>query len=94
MAIYVVLSKLHNKNDSGTLKDRAKKVHDATHAELPGSKWSGQYYMQGGEFDLVDVVETDDPAATKKISEIIKRHGQADVSVLSATPWKEHLARV
>jgi uncharacterized protein with GYD domain len=92
MAIYLVLSKFQNKRDTGTLKQRAQKVHDATYKELPGSKWSCQYSVEGGDFDLVDVVETDDSAASEKISEIIRSHGQAEAKVLRVTPWKQYLS--
>ena len=45
-----------------------------------------------GRFDVVDIVEADDPKAVEKAAMIIRASGHSTTETLVATPWKEFLA--
>ena len=45
-----------------------------------------------GRFDVVDIVESDDPMQIEKAAMIIRAYGHATTETLSATPWREFLA--
>jgi uncharacterized protein with GYD domain len=44
-----------------------------------------------GCYDVVDIVESDDPKQVEKAAMIIKRYGLSHVETMFATPWKEFL---
>lgn len=92
MATYVILSKL----TAGTLKNPkdlralAKTVSDTIKTECPGVVWKDSYATMG-RFDVVDVVDSDDPKQVEKAAMIIRAHGHATTETLLATPWHEFL---
>jgi uncharacterized protein with GYD domain len=45
-----------------------------------------------GRFDVVDIVEADDPKQVEKATMIIRAYGHSTTETLAATPWKEFLA--
>jgi len=45
-----------------------------------------------GRFDVVDIVEADDPKDIERAAMIIRSHGHSITETLVATPWKEFLA--
>jgi uncharacterized protein with GYD domain len=51
-----------------------------------------QSFATLGRFDVVDVVEADDPKDIEKAAMIIRSHGHSITETLVATPWKEFLA--
>jgi uncharacterized protein with GYD domain len=44
-----------------------------------------------GRFDVVDVVEANDPKQIEKAAMIIRAYGHSTTETLTATPWKEFL---
>jgi uncharacterized protein with GYD domain len=44
-----------------------------------------------GRFDVVDIVESDDPKQVEKAAMIIRAYGHSTTETLGATPWKEFL---
>jgi len=44
-----------------------------------------------GRFDVVDIVETDDPDQITKAAMIIRAYGHSTTETLVATRWKEFL---
>jgi len=93
MATYVILSKLaadamKDPKDFRTLADAvSKKIK----AECPKVRWKDSYAVMG-RFDVVDVVEADNPADVEKAAMLIRCYGHATTETLHATPWKEFLA--
>lgn len=47
-----------------------------------------------GRFDVVDIVESDDPEQIGKAAMIIRAYGHSTTETLVATPWKEFLAKL
>jgi uncharacterized protein with GYD domain len=45
-----------------------------------------------GRFDVVDIVEADNPQQVEKAVMIIRASGHSTTETLAATPWKEFLA--
>ncbi len=45
-----------------------------------------------GRFDVVDIVEANDPKQIEKAAMIIRAYGHSTTETLVATPWKEFLA--
>jgi uncharacterized protein with GYD domain len=45
-----------------------------------------------GRFDVVDVVEANDPKQIEKAAMIIRAYGHSATESLVAAPWKEFLA--
>lgn len=90
MAIYIILSKL----DSGAamepnqFKDVAATVTRKIKDDCPEVKWKDSYATMG-QYDVVDVVESDNPLQVEKAAMIIRGYGRAHTETLLATPWKE-----
>ena len=59
-------------------------------SQCPGVKWKDSYATLG-RFDVVDIVEADDPKDIEKVSMIIRGFGHSTTETLLATPWKEFL---
>jgi uncharacterized protein with GYD domain len=44
-----------------------------------------------GRFDVVDIVEADDPAMVEKAAMIIRGYSACTTETMHATPWKRFL---
>ncbi len=93
MATYVILSRFspeafREPNDFAKL---AETVASKIKSECPGVRWKDSYATLG-RFDVVDVVEADDPKDIEKAAMIIRAYGHSTTETLVATPWKEFLA--
>jgi uncharacterized protein with GYD domain len=93
MATYVILSKLQPGafSDPRDFKKLADDVSKRIKKECPDVNWNSSYATMG-RFDVVDVVESDDPQQIEKAAMIIRGRGHATTETLVATPWKEFLA--
>jgi len=47
-----------------------------------------------GRFDVVDIVEANDPKQIEKAAMIIRAYGHSTTETLAATPWKEFLSNL
>jgi len=65
-------------------------VRTGTH-DSSGVRWKDSYATLG-RFDVVDVVEANDPKQIEKAAMIIRAYGHSTTETLVATPWKEFLA--
>jgi len=67
MATYVILSRLSPEafRDPKDFKKLANEVSSKIKSECPGVKWKNSFATLG-RFDVVDVVEADDPKQSKK----------------------------
>jgi len=92
MATYIILSRVSVQafTDPKGLKELAAKVAEKIRSECPGVTWKESFATKG-RFDVVDIVEADDPKQVDKAAMIIRAHGQSTTETLLATPWKEFL---
>ncbi len=93
MATYVMLSRFSPEafREPKDFKKLAEEVSDRIKKECPGVKWKASYATLG-RFDVVDVVESDDPKQVGKAAMIIHAYGHSTTETLLATPWDEFLA--
>lgn len=92
---YVILSRFSP--DAFREPKEFKKLADAVSkkikSECPGLQWKHSFATMG-RFDVVDVVETDDPKQVERATMIIRAYGHSTTETLVGTPWKEFLARL
>ncbi len=93
MATYVLLSRLSPEafRDPKDFKKLAETVTSKIKTECPGVHWKHSFATLG-RFDVVDVVETDDPKQIEKVAMLIRAYGHSTTETLPATPWKEFLS--
>ena len=92
MGQYVILSRFVPGSlvEPADLRQRAATVKEKIHSECPGVSWSHSYATMGS-YDVVDVVEADDPVDVEKAAMIIRGYGHATTETLTATPWDAFL---
>jgi uncharacterized protein with GYD domain len=93
MSTYVVLSRFSPEafREPGEFKQLAEAVSRKIKSECPGVSWK-QSYATLGRFDVIDIVEADDPKQIEKAAMLIRAFGHSTTETLLATPWKEFLA--
>ncbi len=92
MSTFIIFSKFSsdtfkNPND---LKKTAERVSSEIKKQCPGVTWKESYATMG-RFDVVDIVEADDPAMVEKAAMIIGGYGACTTETMHATPWKTFL---
>jgi len=92
MATYIILSKISPEafRDPSEFKRLAADVSSKIKSECPGIVWK-ESYVTTGRFDVLDIVESDDPKQIAKAAMIIRAYGHSTTETLTATPWKEFL---
>lgn len=92
MATYVILCRFSPEafRDPKELKQLANAVSAKLKSECPGVVWKDSLWTMG-RFDVVDIVESDDPKQVEKAAMIIRAYGHVTTETLAATPWKEFL---
>ncbi len=95
MATYIILSQLSPEafSDPKDFKKLADKVSSKIKSECPGVVWKESYATMG-RFDVVDIVESDDPKQIEKAVMIIRAYGHSGTETLPATPWNDFLATI
>lgn len=93
MATFVILSRFSPEafRDPKDFRKLAEDVSSKIKTECPGVRWKDSFATLG-RFDVVDVVEADDPKQIEKAAMIIRAYGHSTTETLVATPWKEFLA--
>ena len=93
MAAYVILSRFSPEafKDPKEFKKLAEAVSAKIKSECSGIRWKASYATLG-RFDVVDIVEANDPKQIEKAAMIIRAYGHSTTESLVATPWKEFLA--
>lgn len=93
MAIYVVLSRFSPEafREPSEFKKLAEAVSSKVKTECPGIRWKNSF-ATFGRFDVVDIVEADDPKQVEKAAMIIRAYGHSTTETLLATPWKDFIA--
>lgn len=92
MATYIILSNLVPGafSDPKEFKKLAATVSKKIKKECPKVTWK-QSFATMGRFDVVDIVESDEPRQIEKAAMIIRAYGHATTETLLATPWHEFL---
>lgn len=92
MTTYVILCRVSPEAfaDPKGLKELAAKVAEKIKRECLGVVWKDSFATMGC-FDVVDIVESDDPRQVDKVALIIRAYGHSTTETLVATPWKELL---
>jgi uncharacterized protein with GYD domain len=93
MSSYIILSRFSPDalGDPRNLKKFAETVSGRIKTECPAVKWK-ESFVTAGRFDVVDIVESDDPAQVERAAMIIRGYGHALTEIMMATPWKEFIA--
>jgi uncharacterized protein with GYD domain len=93
MATCVILSRFSPEafREPQDFKKLADAVSSKIKRECPGVRWKNSFATLG-RFDVVDVVEADDPQQIEKAVMIVRAYGHSTTATLVATPWKEFLA--
>ena len=94
MTTYIILSRFSPQafNDSRDFKALAEQVSTKIREQCPGVVWKSSFATLG-RFDVVDVVEAEDPKQLEKAAMLIRAYGHSTTETLLATPWKEFLLR-
>jgi uncharacterized protein with GYD domain len=92
MTTYIILSRFSPEafDDPRDFKDLANAVSAKIRKQCPDVTWKGSFATLG-RFDVVDLVEADDPKQIEKAAMIIRAYGHSTTETLVATPWKEFL---
>ncbi len=92
MATFIILSRISPEafSDPFEFKKVAERVASKIESECPGVVWK-ESYATTGRFDVVDIVESDDPKEIAKVAMIIRAYGHSTTETLTGTPWKEFL---
>ncbi len=93
MTTYVILSRFSPEafaNPKDFLK-LAEEVSGRIKKDCPGIRWKDSYATLG-RFDVVDIVESEDPKQIEKAAMIIRSYGHSTTETLVGTPWKAFLA--
>ena len=92
MATYIILSRISPEatKDPKDFKKLASNVSSKIKKECPGVIWK-ESFATTGRFDIIDIVESDDPKQIAKAAMIIRSYGHSTTETLVATPWKEFL---
>jgi len=95
MSMYVILSRITPPafKDLKECPATVKKVDEALKAECPGLR-STLRLATLGRYDVIDIVETDDPAEVERASMILRSIAQSETETLPATPWAEFVRRL
>ncbi len=93
MATYVILSRVLPGifTDPKDFKKIASTVSEKIKSDCPDVTWKESYSTMGG-YDIVDIVESDDPQQVQRAAMIIRSYGRSRTETMPATPWKEFLA--
>lgn len=95
MATYVILSRFSPDafREPKDFKKLADAVSKTIRNECKGVVWKNSYATLG-RFDVVDIVEADDPKQIEKAAMIIRAYGHSTTETLVATPWDRFLANL
>lgn len=93
MTTYIMLSRFSPEafEDPKNFRDLAAAVSEKIKRLCPDVTWKGSFATLG-RFDVVDLIEADDPKQIEKAAMIIRAYGHSTTETLVATPWKEFLS--
>lgn len=93
MITYIILSRFSPEafEEPKDFLKLAERVTGKIKKECPGVRWKDSFAVLG-RFDVVDIVEADDPKEIEKAAMIIRGFGHSTTETLVGTPWKDFLA--
>ncbi|HLG31290.1 MAG TPA: GYD domain-containing protein [Candidatus Brocadiales bacterium] len=93
MATYIILSRFSPEafQDPRDFKKLAAAVSSKIKNDCPGVVWKASYATMG-RFDVIDIVESNDPKQVEKAAMIIHAYGHSTTETLPATAWDEFIA--
>jgi len=93
MATYIILSRFSPEafEDPKDFPKLAEQVSSKIKKECPGIRWKDSYATLG-RFDVLDIVEAEDPKQIETAAMIIRGFGHSTTETLVGTPWKDFLA--
>ncbi len=93
MATYIILSRFSPEafQDPKDFKKLAAAVSSKIKSDCPGVVWKASYATMG-RFDVIDIVESNDPKQIEKAAMIIHAYGHSTTETLPATHWDEFIA--
>ena len=93
MSTYIILSSFSPEafRDPKDFLKLAHAVSVQIKTDCPGVTWK-QSFATLGRFDVVDIVEAEDPKQVERAAMIIRAYGHSTTETMPATPWKEFLA--
>jgi len=92
VATYIILSRISPEafSDPFEFKKMAENVTAKIKDKCPGIEWKESYAVTG-RFDVIDIVETENPKEIAKAAMIIRSYGHSTTETMEATPWSEFL---
>jgi len=92
MATYIILSKISPEafSDPFEFKKIAETVASKIKSDCPDVVWK-ESYATTGRFDVIDIVESEDPKQIAKAAMIIRSYGHSTTETLTGTPWTEFI---
>ncbi len=92
MATYAILSRFSPEafREPKEFKKLADAVSSQIKKQCPGVEWK-QSFATLGRFDVIDIVEANEPKQIEKAAMIIRAYGHSTTETLVATPWKDFL---
>ena len=93
MATYIILSRFSPEafQDPKDFKKLAAAVSLKIKSDCPGVVWKASYATMG-RFDVIDIVESNDPKQVERAAMIIHAYGHSTTETLPATHWDEFIA--
>ncbi|MGD2244941.1 MAG: GYD domain-containing protein [Candidatus Aminicenantes bacterium] len=95
MATYIILSRISPEafSDPFEFKKIAEAVASRIKKECPDVVWK-ESYSTTGRFDVVDIVESEDPKQIMKAAMIIRAYGHSTTETLEGIPWDDFLKMI
>lgn len=95
MQTYIILTKFAP-GAFGTpaqFKQASLKLTQKLKQDCPGVHWKASYATLG-QYDVVDVVDAENPAEVHRAAMLIHSDAHASTETMMATPWPEYLAKI
>ncbi|MGB2908341.1 MAG: GYD domain-containing protein [Candidatus Aminicenantaceae bacterium] len=95
MATYIILSRVSPEafSDPYEFKKIAETVASKISRECPEVRWKESYAVSG-RFDVIDIIESDDPKQVLKAALIIRSYGHSTTETLEATAWEDFIKMI
>lgn len=92
MSTYVILSRFSSDafDDPKEFRDLASAAAAKIKSECPSVVWKYSFATIG-RFDVVNIIESDDPKQVEKVAMIIRAFEHSTTETMLATPWSEFL---
>ncbi len=93
MATYIILGKfsLYPLEEIREFKQLNEDVVLKIKKECPGIVWK-QSFATLGSYDVVDIIEADNPKTVEKATILMRSHGYSTTEVLMVSQWKDFFA--